>query len=283
MPAPAARPAILADVCEALIGAVYLDGGYKAAEELVERLWQARMRATGAAAARSQDHVAGMGAGARPADAGLSRGRALRSRPQSRIPRRRAASRTWRRPKAWAAPSAPPNRPPPPPCWRARASSRRGAMADGRRTGAPLRLRGADRRAECRQVDADQCAGRRQGLDRHAQGADHAHAHSRHRHRRRGAAHLRRHAGDFLAAAPARPRHGRHRLGQRAGCRPRRAPDRCAQRRSTTTTKRSCDALADVRPAKVLVLNKVDLVDKPALLDVDADAQRARRRSPRPS
>ena len=40
------RPAILADVCEALIGAVYLDGGYKAAEELVDRLWQARLRAT---------------------------------------------------------------------------------------------------------------------------------------------------------------------------------------------------------------------------------------------
>ena len=40
------RPAILADVCEAVIGAVYLDGGYKAAEELVERLWQVRMRAT---------------------------------------------------------------------------------------------------------------------------------------------------------------------------------------------------------------------------------------------
>jgi ribonuclease-3 len=40
------RPAILADVCEALIGAVYLDGGYPAAAALVERLWQARMRAT---------------------------------------------------------------------------------------------------------------------------------------------------------------------------------------------------------------------------------------------
>jgi ribonuclease III len=40
------RPAILADVCEALIGAVYLDGGYAAAAALVERLWQERMRAT---------------------------------------------------------------------------------------------------------------------------------------------------------------------------------------------------------------------------------------------
>ncbi len=40
------RPAILADVCEALIGAAYLDGGYPAAASLVERLWQVRMQAT---------------------------------------------------------------------------------------------------------------------------------------------------------------------------------------------------------------------------------------------
>ncbi len=86
------RPAILADVCEALIGAVYLDGGYKAAEGLVERLWEVRLQRHRAAVARSENRAAGMGAGARPADAGLSRGRALRSRPQSRVSRRRAAS-----------------------------------------------------------------------------------------------------------------------------------------------------------------------------------------------
>ncbi len=39
------RTAILADVCEALVGAVFLDGGYPAAEALVERLWGERMRA----------------------------------------------------------------------------------------------------------------------------------------------------------------------------------------------------------------------------------------------
>ena len=38
------RTAILADVCEALVGAVYLDGGYEAAVKLVERLWGERMR-----------------------------------------------------------------------------------------------------------------------------------------------------------------------------------------------------------------------------------------------
>jgi len=37
------RAAILADVCEALIGAVYLDGGFAVASALVERLWQVRM------------------------------------------------------------------------------------------------------------------------------------------------------------------------------------------------------------------------------------------------
>jgi ribonuclease-3 len=40
------RPAILADVCEAMIGAVYVDGGFAAAEALVGRLWEARLRTT---------------------------------------------------------------------------------------------------------------------------------------------------------------------------------------------------------------------------------------------
>ena len=37
------RATILADVCESLIGAVFLDGGYAAAEALVERFWKERM------------------------------------------------------------------------------------------------------------------------------------------------------------------------------------------------------------------------------------------------
>jgi len=37
------RTAILADVCEALIGAVFVDGGYPAAAALIERLWRERM------------------------------------------------------------------------------------------------------------------------------------------------------------------------------------------------------------------------------------------------
>ena len=86
------RPAILADVCEALIGAVYLDGGFVAASSVVERLWQARMQATTAAAARSQNRAAGMGAGAWPADAVLSRSSAVRPRPRSGVSGRCSAS-----------------------------------------------------------------------------------------------------------------------------------------------------------------------------------------------
>jgi len=37
--------AILADVCEALIGAAFLDGGYEPAKALIERGWRARMEA----------------------------------------------------------------------------------------------------------------------------------------------------------------------------------------------------------------------------------------------
>lgn len=40
------RTAILADVCEAVVGAVFLDGGYGEAVALVERLWGERMKAS---------------------------------------------------------------------------------------------------------------------------------------------------------------------------------------------------------------------------------------------
>ena len=39
-----ARGAILADVCESLIGAIFLDGGYKAASAFIDRFWDERMR-----------------------------------------------------------------------------------------------------------------------------------------------------------------------------------------------------------------------------------------------
>jgi ribonuclease-3 len=41
------RQTILADVCEAIIGACYLDGGFGPAKALVERSWSARLAAEG--------------------------------------------------------------------------------------------------------------------------------------------------------------------------------------------------------------------------------------------
>jgi ribonuclease-3 len=38
------RKSVLGDICEAVIGAVFLDGGYKSASEFVERNWTERMR-----------------------------------------------------------------------------------------------------------------------------------------------------------------------------------------------------------------------------------------------
>ncbi len=37
------KTALLADICEAVIAAIYLDGGYEAAEQFVRRLWEPRM------------------------------------------------------------------------------------------------------------------------------------------------------------------------------------------------------------------------------------------------
>jgi len=44
----AKKAAILGDACEALIGAVFLDGGFAAARALIRRHWEARMRADAA-------------------------------------------------------------------------------------------------------------------------------------------------------------------------------------------------------------------------------------------
>ena len=38
------RKSVLGDVCEAVIGAIFLDGGYSAAAQFVERNWTERMR-----------------------------------------------------------------------------------------------------------------------------------------------------------------------------------------------------------------------------------------------
>ncbi len=61
------RKSVLGDICEAVIGAVFLDGGYAAAADFVERNWTERMQ---------------------PADPGLPGGRAHRAASRSAIPRR---------------------------------------------------------------------------------------------------------------------------------------------------------------------------------------------------
>lgn len=43
-----ANPSVLADVCEAVIAAIYLDGGLAAARQFVERWWQPRLTKLGA-------------------------------------------------------------------------------------------------------------------------------------------------------------------------------------------------------------------------------------------
>ena len=123
------RTAILADVCEALIGAVFIDGGYPAAAALIERLWEERMR-TPARPLRDAKTVLQEWAQARglptPAYREVER-KGPDHDPEFRVTVELPDSR---RPRGSAAPSAPPSRPPPPPCSRARASRRTASMAE---------------------------------------------------------------------------------------------------------------------------------------------------------
>ena len=123
------RLAILADVCEAVIGAVYLDGGYKAAEELVERLWQARMQAT-VQPLRDPKTVLQEWAQARGLPTPAYR-EIARSGPDHDPEFRVAVQLPAFAPaEGSAAPSAPPNRPRRRPCWCAKASSARAVMVE---------------------------------------------------------------------------------------------------------------------------------------------------------
>ncbi len=78
----AANPGILADACEAVLAAVYLDGGFAAAADCIGRLWEPLIAEMARAAARPEDGAAGMGPGARQGAAALSadRDRGPRSR-----------------------------------------------------------------------------------------------------------------------------------------------------------------------------------------------------------
>ena len=172
---------VLGDVCEALIAAIYLDGGFEAAQRFVEDHWRERMleapvggrnaKTTLQEWAQAQGHgtptyeiaersgpdhaptfVITVKVGALPPGRGEGRNR--------REAEQAAATAVLLREGVW---QTMPER------------------ARGRRRRDALRLRRADRRAQCRQVDAGQPAGRHQGLHRQPQGADDALDGARHR------------------------------------------------------------------------------------------------------
>ena len=154
--------ATLADACEALIGAIYLDAGLEAARQFVERHWRSGRR-------------------------GSSRRRMPRRRCRNgpRPPACRCRSiRWWNRAARRTIRPSPSRSRSPARHRQARGKSKRSAeqaaaaslMADCARDRrqVALRLCRPYRRAECRQVDPAQPPDRREGLDRQPQGADHA-------------------------------------------------------------------------------------------------------------
>ena len=79
------KEALLSDAMEAVIAAVYLDGGFEAARALVVRPLGRAHRRRGGRLARRQDRASGMGPGARRAAAGLRGGGALGPRPRAAL------------------------------------------------------------------------------------------------------------------------------------------------------------------------------------------------------
>ena len=257
------KEAILADICEAIIGAAYLDAGFAMAHEVVARSWRPRMDAD-VSPERDAKTAVQEWAQARA----LSAPRYVelaRSGPAHRpISSCRWCSKATSRKAARRPPSAPPNKPP-------RRRSSRGGAAHERD---PLRLRRAGRRAERWQIDAAQCADRRESVDRFAQGADDARHRARHPGRRRDAddfverlACSRRSGGSTGRWSP---RPGARRRGRRVGAADRRKTGNAADERAASETGEATQAimttLRNHRAPKFLVLNKVDLVDRPMLL-----------------
>src|SRR5262249_12834940 len=244
------RTAILADVCEALIGAGFVDGGYPAASALIERLWSERMR-TPARPLRDSKTVLQEWAQARglptPAYREVERkgpdhdpefrvtvelphlapaeglGRSKRAAEQAAA----AAMLTRAGGKADRLDGCPAGVPLAARFLVGAGGGRCPPRAGTRSSTDALRIYRADRSPQCRQVHADQRARRNQGRDRISQGADDARVAARHRDGRWRAACFHRYAGHFCAQAPARPGDGDECLGRR----PRRRHRRRAGRR----------------------------------------------------
>ena len=95
----AARPSILADALEAVLGAIFLDGGYAAAHAAIERIYAADVAGadTDAIAKDPEDAAAGMAAGPAPPRARVRDRRRPRRGPpadfRGRLPHRRARHR----------------------------------------------------------------------------------------------------------------------------------------------------------------------------------------------
>ena len=233
---------------------------------MVTTLWQSQIKAAPPTlVGRSEICPAGVGAGARPRLAALCRDRALRARPRAALRLRgadhrlqagagrrrfqtgRRAGRRQRHAGARRCHGSSGR------AWRLKQTARRAAA---------VRLRRRDRRDQRRQVDARQRAGRRQGHDRLAQGADDAHA---------GCA-ASPWPGQARSCSSTRPASSRRAAGStgRWSMRP------GAALRRPTSTLLLVDAakapgaaldgilgrLGDTRAPMALVLNKVDRVDR---------------------
>ena len=210
------RTAILGDVCEALIGAVFLDGGYAGASALIDRFWRERMmmvkRPRRDPKTLLQEWAQGRGLPT-PAYREVAR-TGPHHDPEFRV--------------AVELPSHPPAEGHGPvETGGGTGRRRRPAHARGREAGVPaclkprrsarrVRLYRADRRAERGKIDAGQRDRRLQSRDRHPQGSDDARAGARDRHGRRHPARADRHAGHLQTKAAPRPGDGDDRVDRRA-------------------------------------------------------------------
>ncbi len=244
-PAGRRKSAILGDVCEAVLAALYLEAGLERVRPLVETHWGPRMRAFARRCAMRRRCCRNGPRGA-PADPGLSRDRPVRTGPCAGVPGYGEARRHRARARAPDVRNVRRSR------MRRRYLEARGTRVGGR----PWRLKNSNRRdarrGRHRAAASSRSSARRTRASRRCsitwsgprsrsspQGADDARTGAWHRHRRAVAGRLRRYAGHLQAAPPARPRHGDDRMGARQGRRSRRRSSSTPSAASTTRSRRS--------------------------------------------